>query len=52
MWAELAATDFLMNDRAASAAAFAHAARVDSSYVRNRPNLMSMWRWVAPSAAR
>lgn len=44
VWAELAATDYLMNDRAAAAAAFAKSVSLDASYVRSRPDLERMWR--------
>jgi hypothetical protein len=40
VWAELAATYHLMNDRAAAATAFDKSVRIDSNYVRSRPDLM------------
>lgn len=52
VWAELAATDYLMNDRAAAAAAFATSVRIDGNYVRSRPELMQMWQDAAPGNAR
>jgi tetratricopeptide (TPR) repeat protein len=51
VWAELAATDYLLNDRAAAAAAFAKSVGLDASYVRSRPDLAKMWRDVAPENA-
>ena len=51
VWAELAATDYLMNDRAAAAAAFAKSVALDANYVRSRPGLVHMWRDVAPANA-
>jgi Tfp pilus assembly protein PilF len=52
VWAELAATDYLMNDRTAAAAAFATSVRIDGNYVRSRPELMRMWLDVASANAR
>jgi tetratricopeptide (TPR) repeat protein len=52
VWAELAATDYLMNDRVAAAAAFTKSVQLDASYVRGRPHLVQMWRDVAPEATR
>jgi len=52
VWGELAATDYLMNDRASAAAAFANSMRLDASYVRSRPGLMQMWRDVASANTR
>jgi tetratricopeptide (TPR) repeat protein len=46
VWAELAATEYLMNDRAAAASAFAASVRLDPNYVRRRPDLLQMWREV------
>lgn len=51
VWAELGETDYLMNDRSAAAAAFANSVRLDANYVRSRPNLVQMWRDVAPGKA-
>lgn len=51
VWAELAATDYLMNDRVAAAAAFAKSLDLDASYARSRPDLAQMWRDVAPGKA-
>ena len=52
VWAELAATDYLMNDSTSAAAAFAQSARLDTGYVRSRPYMLKMWRDVAPGSAR
>ncbi|MGH7688366.1 MAG: tetratricopeptide repeat protein [Gemmatimonadaceae bacterium] len=52
VWAELGATDYLMNDRGSAAAAFAQSVRLDAGYVRSRPDLLKMWRDVAPGSAK
>ena len=50
--AELAATDYRMNDRDAAAAAFAKSVGLDSNYVVSRPDLVQMWRDVAAAKGR
>jgi len=52
VWAELGATDYRMNDRAAAAAAFAKSVGLDANYVRSRPELLQMWRDVAATKSR
>jgi tetratricopeptide (TPR) repeat protein len=52
VWAELAATDYLMNDRNAAAAAFTKSVQLDSDYVRRQPHLVQMWREVSSANSR